>query len=152
MLVLEILISFFAVVFVKNLKEAKSCQIAGAAKKLSGLPPQLMRVVLNECGQNTSKVSRIVKKGQIYFSREYTRMVKRNVCVVLLSNGKVADIQFFTWNKESGVTLVVYKEIEPDLDKPFFFDNAGCHILRMKPQRYLTLGVTSSLFLSAKSC
>lgn len=119
----------------KNLKEAKSCQIAGAAKKLSGLPPQLMRVVLNECGQNTSKVSRIVKKGQIYFSREYTRMVKRNACVVLLSNGKVADIQFFVWNKESGVTLVVYKEIEPDLDKPFFFDNAGCHILRMKSQR-----------------
>ena len=107
-----------------------------------------MRVVLNKCGQNTSKVSRIVKKGQIYFSREYTRMVKRNACVVLLSNGKVADIQFFAWNKESGVTLVVYKEIEPDLDKPFFFDNAGCHILRMKPQRYLKLGVTSSPFLS----
>ena len=107
-----------------------------------------MRVVLNECGQNTSMVSRIVKKGQIYFSREYTRMVKRNACVVLLSNGKVADIQFFAWNKESGVTLVVYKEIEPDLDKPFFFDNAGCHILCMKPQRYLKLGVTSSPFLS----
>ena len=108
-----------------------------------------MRVVLNECGQNTSKVSRIVKKGQIYFSREYTRMVKRNACVVLLANGKVADIQFFAWNKESGVTLAVYKEIEPDLDKPFFFDNAGCHILQMKPQRYLKLGVTSSPFLSS---
>ena len=129
----------------KNLKEAKSCQIAGAAKKLSGLPPQLMRVVLIECGQNTSKVSRIVKKGHIYFSREYTRMVKRIACVVLLSNGKVADIQFFAWNKESGVTLAVYKEIEPDLDKPFFFDNAGCHILRMKSQRYLKLGVTNHL-------
>ena len=72
MLVLEILISFFAVVFVKNLKEAKSCQIAGAAKKLSGLPPQLMRVVLNECGQNTSKVSRIVKRDR-FTSQESTQ-------------------------------------------------------------------------------
>lgn len=120
----------------KNLKEAKSCQIAGGAKKLTGLSPGLIEAVINECGQNTWKVSRIVRKGQVYFSKEYTRMVRRNACVVLLSNGKVAEIHFFVWDKESGVTLVVYKEIEPDLDKPFFFDNAGCHILRMKPQRY----------------
>lgn len=34
------------------------------------------------------------------------------------------------------VTLAVYEELEPDHDKPFFFDEAGCHVLRMKPQRY----------------
>lgn len=62
-------------------------------------------------------------------------MVKRNACVVLLENGKVGEINFFIWNKNSGNTLVVYQEIEPDLERPFFFDDAGCHILRMKPQR-----------------
>ena len=63
-------------------------------------------------------------------------MVKRNACVVLLSNGTVGEINFFIWNKMSGKTLVAYKKTEPDLDKPFFFDNAGCHVLRMRPQRY----------------
>ena len=63
-------------------------------------------------------------------------MIKRNASVVLLSNGIVGDINFFIWNKVSGRILVVYKVIEPSLDNPFFFDDAGCHILRMKSQRY----------------
>lgn len=125
----------------RNLKEAKDCQIAGGSKKLLGLPPQLIEEVVRECGQNSLKVSRIVRKGHVYFSKEYTRMVKRNACVVLLSDGKVGEINFFIWNKESGNTLVAYKEMEPDLDKPFFFDDAGCHVLRMKPQRLLLTSI-----------
>ena len=35
----------------------------------------------------------------------------------------------------SGGILVAYAEIEPNLEKPFFFDDAGCHVLRMKQQR-----------------
>lgn len=120
----------------KNLKDAKDCQIAGGAKKLSGLPAGLMDEVLRKCGHNSMKVSRIVRKGHVYFSKAYTRMVKRNACVVLFTNGMVGEVNFFIWDKSSGVTLAVYEEIEPDLDKPFFFDEAGCHVLRMKPQRY----------------
>ena len=119
----------------KNLKDANDCQIAGAAKKLSGLLGHLMQDVLWECGPHSCKVLRIVKKGHVFFSKEYTRMVKRNACVVLLTIGKVGEIKFFIWNKTSGKTLVAYEEIEPGLDKPFFFDGAGCHVLRMKSQR-----------------
>ena len=74
--------------------------------------------------------------AKFFFSKEYTRMKKRNCCVVLLSNGKVGEIHFFVWNKTSGNIFAAYKEIEPDLSKPFFFDDAGCHVLRMKSQRY----------------
>ena len=119
----------------KNLKEAKDCQIAGGAKKLLAMPQHLTEEIVRVCGHDSLKVSRIVRKGHVSFSKEYTRMVKRNACVVLLENGKVGEINFFIWNKNSGNTLVVYQEIEPDLERPFFFDDAGCHILRMKPQR-----------------
>ena len=91
-----------------------------------------------ECGENIFKVFRIVKKGHVYFSKEYTRMVKRNACVVLLSNGKVGEINYFIWDKQSGDTFFVFEEIQPDLEKPFFYENAGCHVLRMKPKRYLS--------------
>lgn len=120
----------------KNLKGAKDCQVAGGAKKLEGLPVHLVNEVLCKCGPDNFKVLRIVRNGQVFFSREYTRMIKRNASVVLLSNGRVGDINFFIWNKVSGRILVVYKVIEPNLDNPFFFDDAGCHILRMKSQRY----------------
>ena len=120
----------------KNLKEANNCQIAGAAKKLSGLPAHVMAYIMRECGPESCKVLRIVKQSQVFFSKEYTRMKKRNCCVVLLSNGKVGEIHFFIWNKKSGNTFAAYKEIEPDLNRPFFFDDAGCHVLRMKSQRY----------------
>ena len=120
----------------KNLKDAKDCQVAGGAKKLVGLPVQLANEVFRKCGPDNFKVLRIVRNGQVFFGREYTRMIKRNASVVLLSNGIVGDIHFFIWNKTSGRILVVYKVIEPNLDKPFFFDDAGCHILRMKSQRY----------------
>ena len=38
------------------------------------------------------KVARIVMNGQVFFSKEYTRMVKRNACVVLFVNGKVGCV------------------------------------------------------------
>ena len=119
----------------KNLKEANSCQIAGGAKKLDALPPDLAEEVAHECGENCLKVSRIVMKGHVYFSKEYTRMIKRNGFVVLLSNGKVAEIQFFIWSKGSGDTHLVYKEVKPDQRKPFFYNDVGCHVLRIQPQR-----------------
>ena len=119
----------------KNLKEAEDCQVAGGAKKLTGLPVPLMEEISRRIGPGSFKISRIVRNGQVFFSREYTRMVKRNASVVLLSNGRVGEIDFFIWNKMSGRILAAYKEIEPNLEKPFFFDDSGCHVLRMKPQR-----------------
>ena len=62
-------------------------------------------------------------------------MVKRKASVVLLSNGRVGEINFFIWNEMSAGILVAYKEIDPNPEKPFFIDDAGCHVLRMKPQR-----------------
>lgn len=44
-------------------------------------------------GQSKMKVARIVRKGQV-FSKEYTRMVKRNACVVLFVDGKVGERVF----------------------------------------------------------
>ena len=58
--------------------------------------------VAQQSGENICKVFRIVMKGHVYFSKEYTRMVKRNACVVLLSNGKIGEISYFIWDKESG--------------------------------------------------
>ena len=92
----------------KNLKEANACQIAGAAKKLSGLPAHVMEYIMRECGPESFKVLRIVKQSQVFFSKEYTRMKKRNCCVVLLSDGKVGEIHFFIWNKKSGNTFAAY--------------------------------------------
>lgn len=119
----------------KNLKEAEDCQVAGGAKKLTGLPEHLMEEISLKIGPRSFKISRIVKNGQVFFSNEYTQMVKRNASVVLLSNGRVGQINFFIWNKMSGRILVAYKEIEPNVEKPFFFHDAGCHVLGMKPQR-----------------
>ncbi|KAK2567972.1 hypothetical protein P5673_007872 [Acropora cervicornis] len=95
----------------RNLKEANDCKIAGAAKKLSGLPEHVMEYIMGECGPDSCKVLRIVKQCQ------------------------VGEIHFFIWNKTLGNTFAAYKEIEHDLSKPFFFDDAGCHVLRMKSQR-----------------
>lgn len=121
----------------KNLKEAKNCQIAGGAKKLTGIPPELMEKIHREVeGEAIAKVLRIIKNGQVFYSKEYTRMVKRNAHVVLLASGKVGEIQFFVWDRQTGITLAVLREIQPDLEKPFFFNEAGHHMLRMKPERY----------------
>lgn len=86
-------------------------------------------------GQTKMKVLRIVKNGHVYFSKEYTRMVKRNSSVALFENGKIGEIEFFVWDKDSGITLAVFREVYPDLSKPFFFQDAGHHILRMKQER-----------------
>ena len=112
----------------KNLEEAEDSQVAGGAKKLTGLPEHLKLGLAALKSQELSKMDKCI-------SVTNTRMVKRNALVVLLSNGRVGQINFFIWNKMSGRILVAYKEMEPNLEKPFFFDDAGCHVLRMKPQR-----------------
>lgn len=48
-------------------------------------------------------------------------------CRILLRTGKVGEIIFFAWNKDSVVALAVFTEIKPSIDKPFFPDNTGCH-------------------------
>ena len=122
---------------VKNLKMAENCFIAGGAKKLVGLPQELMEKIDMEVnGGNKVKVQRIVKNGQVFYSKEYTRMVKRNGYVVLFACGKVGEIECFVWDRQSGITLAVFREVQPDLQNPFFFSEAGHHILRMRQERY----------------
>lgn len=123
---------------VKNLKTAQGCHIAGGGKKLNGLSQDLLEKINSEMpGQTKMKVLRIVKNGHVYFSKEYTRMVKRNSSVALFENGKIGEIEFFVWDKDSGITLAVFREVYPDLSKPFFFQDVGHHILRMKQERYV---------------
>lgn len=122
---------------VKNLKTAQGCQIAGGAKKLDGWSEDLLeKINIETTSQTKMKVLRIVKNGRVYFSKEYTRMVKRNSSVALFENGKIGEIEYFVWDRDSGLTLAVFREVYPDLGKPFFFQDAGHHILRMKPERY----------------
>lgn len=84
----------------KNLKEAKNCHIAGGAKKLTGISPELMaKINLEVKGEALMKVLRIVKSGKVFYSKEYTRMVKRNAHVVLFESGKVGEIEFFVWER-----------------------------------------------------
>ena len=40
----------------------------------------------------------------------------------------------------------VYKEIEPDLEKPFFYENAGCHICAANEIRKVFMGNSQFLF------
>lgn len=44
------------------------------------------------------KVLRIVKNGYVYFLKEYIRMVKWNLFVVLFENGKIGEIEYFVWD------------------------------------------------------
>lgn len=48
----------------------------------------------------------------------------------------VGEINYFAWDKESGDVFFVFKGLEPDLEKPVY-ENAGGHVLQMKPQTYL---------------
>ena len=87
-------------------------------------------------GGNEVKVLRIVKNGQVFYSKDYTRMVKRNAYVVLFACGKVGEVEYFVWDRQSAITLAVFREVQPDLQNPFFFSEAGHHTLRMKQERY----------------
>ena len=87
-------------------------------------------------GGNKVKVLRIVKNGQVFYCKEYTRMVKRNAYVVLFACGKVGEVEYFVWDRQSGITLAVFREVQLDLQNPFFFSEAGHHTLRMKQERY----------------
>lgn len=137
---LPVLFYSFSFVFclrVKNLKEAKNCHIAGGAKKLTGVSPELMaKINLEVKGEVLMKVLRIVKSGKVFYPKEYIRMVKCNAHVVLFESGKVWEIEFFVWDRQTGIMLAVFSEIQPDLKKPFFFCEAGHHTLRMKQERY----------------
>ena len=50
--------------------------------------------------------------------------------VVLLVSGQVGEIQFFVCDRQTGITLAVFREIQPDLEKPIFFSKAGHHMLK----------------------
>ena len=117
----------------KNLKDAVGCKIAGGASKLVGVEKHLVDEILQGQAGKKMKVLRVVRNGQVYYSKAYTRMVKRNAAVVLLDDKRVVEIEFFVWMKDSGITLAVYKEIPVDEDNPFYFEDAGHHLLRMKP-------------------
>ena len=88
----------------------------------------------NQAGKKM-KVSKVVRNGQIFYSKSYTRMVKRNAAVVVLEDKRVVEVEFYVWMKDSGITLAVFKEISVDVDNPFYFEDAGHHLLRMKPVR-----------------
>ena len=55
--------------------------------------------------------------------------------VVLFENGKIEEVQFYAWNEETGAAAAVFRELVPDPTRPFFFDNAGRHIMRVQPNR-----------------
>ena len=65
---------------------AENCLIAGGAKKLVGLAQELMEKIDMEVNVgNKVKVQQTVKNGQVFYSKEYTRMVKWNSYVVLFA-------------------------------------------------------------------
>lgn len=53
-----------------------------------------------------------------------------------LQCGKVGEVECFVWDRQSGITLAVLREVQPDLQNPFFFSEAGHHILRMKQESF----------------
>ena len=63
-------------------------------------------------------------------------MVEWNGYVVLFACGKVGEVKCFVWDRQSGITLAVFREVQPDLQNLFFFSDAGHHILRMKQEWY----------------
>ena len=56
-------------------------------------------------------------------------MVEQNGHVLLFACGKVGEVECFVWDRQSGITLAVFREVQPDLRNPFFFSEAGHHIL-----------------------
>ena len=56
-------------------------------------------------------------------------MVEQNGHVLLFACGKVGEVECFVWDRQSGITLAVFREVQPDLQNPFFFSEAGHHIL-----------------------
>ena len=42
-------------------------------------------------------------------------MVKHNGYVVLFPCGKVGEVESFEWDRQSGITLAVFREVQPDL-------------------------------------
>ena len=48
--------------------------------------------------------------------------------------GKVGEVKCFVWDRQSGITLAVFREVQLDLQNLFFFSDAGHHILMMKQE------------------
>ena len=120
----------------QNLENAEGCQVAGKPKKLpSELPDEVMATIAETIGRQSKAVTRIVQEGQVYFSKTYQRMKRRNASVILFENGKIGEVQFYAWNEETGATAAVFQELVPDPNRPFFFDDAGRHIMRVQPNR-----------------
>lgn len=46
--------------------------------------------------------SRLLVKGQLYYSQEFTRVVKRNSFTVLLQNGHIITVYYYIIVKQQG--------------------------------------------------
>ena len=122
---------------IRNLKDARNCQVAGAAKPFQ--PPDELLEKLGAAVENNNdgffKVLRIVKGGQVYYSKEYTRVVKRNSYTVLLTGELYASVLYYLWGRNCGKVFAVYHVIAVDAIKPFILKNAGYHIIRVQEER-----------------
>lgn len=112
----------------RSLKKANDCQVAGGTKKVQNLQQPIGEAITRILGSDAVwLVNRIVVNGHVYFSKQYTRMVKRNACVVQFTDNTLGEIEFFVWEKKSGKVLAIFKEIEVDSNKLFFFNDVGLH-------------------------
>lgn len=120
----------------RSLKKANDCQVAGGTKKVQNLQQPIGEAITRILGSDAVwMVNRIVVNGHVYFSKQYTRMVKRNACVVQFTDNTLGGIEFFVWEKKSGKVLAIFKEIEVDSNKLFFFNDVGLHAVRVKSDR-----------------
>ena len=55
--------------------------------------------------------------------------------------GKVGEVECFVWDKQSGITLAVFREVQLDLQNLFFFSDAGHHIIC---EAFMTVEITPS--------
>lgn len=118
------------------MKVANNCSVAGGVKKCQDFPEHISRAVNGLIGEGeVVKAARIVVGGHIFFSKHYSRMVKRNPCVVQFSDDSLGEIEYFAWNTASGGVVAIYRQVMINDEKPFFFNEAGHHVLRVQNER-----------------
>jgi len=107
-------------------------------QKFQDLPDHLSEAVKNVVGEGeVVKAARIVVGKHIFFSKHYSRMMKRNPCVVQFQDDTIGEIESFAWNMASGKVVAIYKQLLIDNEKPFFFNNAGHHVIRVQNEMYV---------------
>jgi len=120
----------------RNLKEAKNCSIAGGVRPLKDISAQCLNTVTSILGNGgeLKMGARVVLGCHVFFSKLYTRVEKRNACVVQFKDNTFGEIELFAWNDNKEV-IAVYKQISIDMGRPFFFDDAGHHVLCVNKTR-----------------